>query len=304
MIADAPSGRGELGQGRRHRLLAERPLGDSPGAGHRRNARAGHPVRPGKGDDAPLALLPSRRQALPVSAARARLRQARGRPAHARLDRLAGDAGADRGLDERGLRRAGLPPLREVGQLERVAFRRGRRRLVDRPVPVVKEKLSFLEAKNLVVLSASSSGTLVYLPEAVPQDHTAVVRLGRPGAGSRSARSAVQLGAPNPHSPTARRSPSRSSSPTGRQATLDRGPAVRAELPPHAEERHLLRAGLVARLGAADVHVPPAEGRPGPLRPVAARGGRRRAAPRVAELEDHGQLDATDSPCSWTSRTP
>ena len=55
------------------------------------------------------------------------------------------------------------------GNLNAWRFDAGSRRLIDRPVPVVKEKLSFWEAKNLVVLSASSSGTLVYLPEAVPQ---------------------------------------------------------------------------------------------------------------------------------------
>ncbi len=55
------------------------------------------------------------------------------------------------------------------GNLNAWRFDVGGRRLVGQPVPLVKEKLSFWEAKNLVVLSASSSGTLVYLPEAVPK---------------------------------------------------------------------------------------------------------------------------------------
>ncbi len=55
------------------------------------------------------------------------------------------------------------------GNLNAWRFDAGSGRLIDRPVPVVKEKLSFWEPKNLVVLSASNSGTLVYLPEAVPK---------------------------------------------------------------------------------------------------------------------------------------
>jgi serine/threonine protein kinase len=55
------------------------------------------------------------------------------------------------------------------GNLYAWRFDAGSRRLIDRPVPVVKEKLSFWEAKNLVMVSASNSGTLVYLPEAVPK---------------------------------------------------------------------------------------------------------------------------------------
>jgi Tol biopolymer transport system component len=42
-------------------------------------------------------------------------------------------------------------------------------RLVDQPVPIVKEKLSFWEPKNLVAFAASDSGVIVYLPEAVPE---------------------------------------------------------------------------------------------------------------------------------------
>ena len=56
-----------------------------------------------------------------------------------------------------------------AGNLNAWRFDAGSRRLVGQPVPVVKEKLSFWEAKNLVVLSASTSGTIVYLPEAVLQ---------------------------------------------------------------------------------------------------------------------------------------
>jgi len=56
-----------------------------------------------------------------------------------------------------------------AGNLNAWAFDAGSRQLIGRPVPVAKEKLSFWEPKNLVMLSASNSGTLVYLPEAVPQ---------------------------------------------------------------------------------------------------------------------------------------
>ena len=72
------------------------------------------------------------------SAAGARLRQARGRPAHARLDRLQGDAAADRRLDERRLRRSGLSPLREVGEPVRVALRPGQP-APDRPAGPARE---------------------------------------------------------------------------------------------------------------------------------------------------------------------
>jgi hypothetical protein len=55
------------------------------------------------------------------------------------------------------------------GNLNAWRFDAGSRRLIDRPVPIVKEKLGFYEPKNFVMLSASSSGTLVYLPEAAPK---------------------------------------------------------------------------------------------------------------------------------------
>jgi serine/threonine protein kinase/Tol biopolymer transport system component len=44
-----------------------------------------------------------------------------------------------------------------------------RRRLVGQPSPVVKEKVSFFEPKNQSVFTASDSGVIVYLPEAVPR---------------------------------------------------------------------------------------------------------------------------------------
>ena len=53
------------------------------------------------------------------------------------------------------------------GNLNAWRFDAGSRRLVGQPVPVMKEKLSFYEAKNLIVIAASNSGTLVYLPEAL-----------------------------------------------------------------------------------------------------------------------------------------
>jgi serine/threonine protein kinase len=55
------------------------------------------------------------------------------------------------------------------GNLNAWRFDAGTRRLVGQPVPLVKEKLGFYEPKNFVMLSASSSGTLVYLPEAAPK---------------------------------------------------------------------------------------------------------------------------------------
>ncbi len=55
------------------------------------------------------------------------------------------------------------------GNLYAWRFDWGDRRLVGQPVPIVKEKLSFWEAKNLEVFAASGSGTIVYLPEAVPK---------------------------------------------------------------------------------------------------------------------------------------
>jgi len=42
-------------------------------------------------------------------------------------------------------------------------------RLIGQPAPIVEEKLSFWEPKNLVVFAASDSGVVVYLPEAVPK---------------------------------------------------------------------------------------------------------------------------------------
>ena len=55
------------------------------------------------------------------------------------------------------------------GNLYAWRFDAGSRRLVGQPVPIVQEKLSFWEPKNLVVFAASDSGAIVYLPEAVPR---------------------------------------------------------------------------------------------------------------------------------------
>jgi eukaryotic-like serine/threonine-protein kinase len=55
------------------------------------------------------------------------------------------------------------------GNLYAWRFDAGSRRLTGQPVPVVKEKLSLWEPKNLTVFAASDSGTIVYLPEAVPR---------------------------------------------------------------------------------------------------------------------------------------
>ena len=70
------------------------------------------------------------------------------------------------------------------GNLNAWRFDAGKGRLIDRPAPVVKEKLSFWEAKNLVVLSASGSGTHRVPAGGGAADHAAVVRLRRPGARS------------------------------------------------------------------------------------------------------------------------
>jgi Tol biopolymer transport system component len=48
-------------------------------------------------------------------------------------------------------------------------FDAARRRLVGQPSPVVKEKVSFFEPKNQSVFTASDSGVIVYLPEAIPR---------------------------------------------------------------------------------------------------------------------------------------
>jgi Tol biopolymer transport system component len=48
-------------------------------------------------------------------------------------------------------------------------FDAAKRRLVGQPAPIVKEKLSFWEPKNLVMFTASDSGVVVYLPEALPK---------------------------------------------------------------------------------------------------------------------------------------
>jgi serine/threonine protein kinase len=48
-------------------------------------------------------------------------------------------------------------------------FDAARQRLLGQPTPIVKEKVSFFEPKNLAVFTASDSGVIVYLPEAVPK---------------------------------------------------------------------------------------------------------------------------------------
>jgi hypothetical protein len=56
-----------------------------------------------------------------------------------------------------------------AGNLYAWRFDAGSRRLIGQPVPVVEEKLSLWAPKGLAVFAASDSGTLVYLPEAVPK---------------------------------------------------------------------------------------------------------------------------------------
>jgi Tol biopolymer transport system component len=56
-----------------------------------------------------------------------------------------------------------------AGNLYAWRFDAGSRRLIGQPVPVVQEKLSLWGPKGLAVFAASDSGTLVYLPEAVPR---------------------------------------------------------------------------------------------------------------------------------------
>ncbi len=55
------------------------------------------------------------------------------------------------------------------GSLYAWRFDAAGRRLIGQPAPIVKEKASFWEAKNLLVFAASDSGVIVYLPEAVPE---------------------------------------------------------------------------------------------------------------------------------------
>ena len=56
-----------------------------------------------------------------------------------------------------------------AGNLYAWRFDAGGRRLIGQPVPIVQEKLSLWEPKGLAVFAASDSGTIVYLPEAVPR---------------------------------------------------------------------------------------------------------------------------------------
>jgi Tol biopolymer transport system component len=56
-----------------------------------------------------------------------------------------------------------------AGNLYAWRFDAERRSLFGQPAPVVEEKLSVWEAKNLAVFAASDSGTVVYLPEAAPK---------------------------------------------------------------------------------------------------------------------------------------
>ena len=55
------------------------------------------------------------------------------------------------------------------GNLYAWRFDSDSRRLIGQPVPVVQEKLSLWGPKGLAMFAASDSGTIVYLPEAVPR---------------------------------------------------------------------------------------------------------------------------------------
>ena len=123
------------------------------------------------------------------------------------------------------------------GNLNAWRFDAGSRRLIDRPVPVVKEKLSFWEPKNLVVLSASNSGTLVYLPEAVPKTTLQWYDSGGRALGIARRARLLYRAANLPRRQEARLRALRVHRDAKR--SLDHGSPVRAELPPHAEERHL-----------------------------------------------------------------
>ena len=175
------------------------------------------------------------------------------------------------------------------GNLYAWRFDAARRRLIGQPVPIVQEKLSVWVPKGLAVFAASDSGTIVYLPEAVPRtalqwydtSGRALGSLGKAGfyrtprISPDGKKVAFALAESNPEL----------------RRPLDPGPSVRADDPPHAAERPLLGARLVPRFEPAGLRLP-TQGSPGPLREVARRRGRHRAAPRVAKLEGLPQLDA------------
>ena len=90
-----------------------------------------------------------------------------------------------------------------AGELYAWRFDAKRLALSGRPLAAAEEKLSAWEPKNLTLFAASDSGTIVYLPAAVPKT---VLQWYDPGAGrsSRSARPASTSRRGSP--PTARRS--------------------------------------------------------------------------------------------------
>ena len=135
------------------------------------------------------------------------------------------------------------------GNLYAWRFDAGSRRLIGQPVPIVQEKLSFWVPKGLAVFAASDSGTIVYLPEAVPRttlqwydaSGRALGSLGKPGfyrtprISPDGKKVAFALAESNPDA----------------AGPLDPGPPVRADVPPHAEERPPIRSppGPATRAG-------------------------------------------------------
>jgi serine/threonine protein kinase len=122
------------------------------------------------------------------------------------------------------------------GSLYAWRFDTGRRRLIGQPTPIVKEKVSFWEPKNLLAFTASDSGTIVYLPEAVPK-----TTLQWADASGRS------LGTLGPNLAGRKQGglhPQRVQ--PGAERPLGPGPEVRPHAPPHAEERGVFRASVVS----------------------------------------------------------
>ena len=292
--------RRQLGRGRRHPLLAEPPLGDSPRS------------RPSGGTPAPVTRFDPRRRrhtagrisfrtagTSSIRCARARPGQARGRPAHARLARLSDETQL---LIDDATNAAYVEPgyllYGRSGNLYAWRFDAGSRRLIGQPVPVVEEKLSLWEPKDLAVLSASDSGTIVYLPEAVPKTTLQWYDAGGRALGT--------LGAPGFYA-TPRISPDGKKVAFG-LVESNRTPSDLWILDLQYERTFRLTqksgsyfgACLVPRLEPPGLRLP-AQGRPGPLRPVAARRGRRRSC---STRRRTGRPPAAGCPTASPSSSP
>ena len=190
VIAEAPSGRG--GSWGKGDVILFSPNLHS--AIHQVPAGGGTPTPvtrfdPAEGVQPPLASLPSGRQALSLFVAGAASGQAEvGRLMLGSLDSLEATMLIDDATNAVYVE-PGYLLYGRSGNLYAWRFDAGSRRLIGQPVPIVQEKLSFWEPKNLAVFAASDSGTIVYLPEAVPRtalqwydaSGRALGSLGKPG---------------------------------------------------------------------------------------------------------------------------